>query len=167
MLCCGPSPTCVCANHSHSPEQSPSSKEQGWLCRESAFVISGRAWTPDWRYPPACRLLRQTLLPAERQYCQYQPLAGDGPPWMSRCAGQKMLQCCSLSPAGHGSGSLAALLCRAPWAELLTRDWPVMHILLTHVGMSQSLRGKASPSDRQSGSGSSGCGLIEEIAYYS
>lgn len=41
-----------------------------------------------------------------------------------------------------GFRAQAGLLHRAPWAELLTWDWPVMHILLTHVGMSQSLRGK-------------------------
>lgn len=41
-----------------------------------------------------------------------------------------------------GFRAQAGLLRRAPWAELLTWDWPVMHILLTHVGMSQSLRGK-------------------------
>lgn len=40
---------------------------------------------------------------------------------------------------GFGCRVQAGLLCRA---ELLTWDWPVMHILLTHVGMSQSLRGK-------------------------
>lgn len=43
-----------------------------------------------------------------------------------------------VSAAGRGQGCSR----RVPGAELVTRVWPVMHVLLTHVGMSQSPGGR-------------------------
>jgi len=55
----------------------------------------------------------------------------------------------SVPGSGYGSGWLAGLwlpdaglLLWGAGAELGTCGWPVMHILLTHVGMSQSPRGR-------------------------
>lgn len=102
------------------------------------------------RVPPACRLVGQPMHAGDSTtsngHGQETIPSGDillcwsgdagatpsfSPPRWVRVAGKALA-------VGRGQGCSS----RVPGAELVTRGWPVMHILLTHVGMSQSPRGR-------------------------
>lgn len=153
--CCSPGDSWACANRSESPEISFSSMEQGWFYRESAFDPSG--WDLGSSHEgspptPGCRLVRQAVLAGDSAAFSSHGQEMLHPGTSFRAGGKVLESHLASSPwcwlrlgvAGRVSAAGCRQGCsrRAPGAELVTRVWPVMHVLLTHVGMSQSPGGR-------------------------